>query len=61
MENAYQHQFEELHRRIDQLNTKVHHLEYIKSMQPKETEKLHVREEYHKEKLRHQEIESLML
>ena len=59
-ENSYHSLVEELHTRIDELNNKVVQLQFRSTAQP-QTQKLHVREEYHKEKLRHQEIQSLML
>jgi chromosome segregation ATPase len=61
LEGTYRHQLDELHRKVDYLNSRVQSLEQLKNHLSKEQDKIKVREEYHREKLRHQEIESLML
>lgn len=65
LSGAYHSHLEELEQKTDQLNNKIIQLELFRNeLQrkiPREAEKMDAREEYHKEKARHQEIESLML
>lgn len=65
LSEAYHYQLEDVSTKIDQYYIRINKLEMIvrqfQSKNPHYQQKEDNREEYHKEKVRHQEIESLML